>query len=98
MPGNRPQVCPPPGPQPILGGRMFGRRRPAYDSTYVRSQAYTGLPVRPSAVARGLALRLLAAGDDHRERCRLAQMLVDELGAEAGLSRCEVAVADKPQL
>jgi hypothetical protein len=78
---------------------MFGRRRPpAYDSTYVRSQAYTGLPVRPTAVARGLALRLLAAGDDHRERCRLAQMLVDELSGDAGLSRCEVAVADKPQV
>jgi len=77
---------------------MFGRRRPAYDTTYVRSQAATGLPVRPSAVARGLALRLLDAGEDHRERCRIAQMLVDELSAGAGLTRCEVAVADKPQV
>lgn len=77
---------------------MFGRRRPAYDSTYVRSQAYTGLPVRPTAVARGLALRLLATGDDHTERRRVAQMLADELSATAGLSRVEVAVADKPQV
>jgi hypothetical protein len=77
---------------------MFGRRRPTYDSTYVRSQAATGLPVRPTAVARGLAMRLLAAGEDHRERRRLAQMLVDELSGGAGLSRCEVAVADKPQV
>jgi hypothetical protein len=78
--------------------RMFGRRRPTYDTTYVRSQAATGLPVRPSAVARGLALRLLAAGEDHRERRRIAQMLADELSAGAGLSRVEVAVADKPQV
>jgi len=77
---------------------MFGRRRPTFDSTYVRSQAFTGLPVRPTAVARGLALRLLEAGDDHRDRRRLGQMLVDELSAEAGLSRCELAVADKPQV
>ena len=77
---------------------MFGRRRPTFDSTYVRSQAFTGLPVRPTAVARGLALRLLATGEDHRERRRVAQMLVDELSAEAGLSRVEVAVADKPQV
>jgi hypothetical protein len=77
---------------------MFGRRRPAYDPTYVRSQAAAGLPVRPTPVARGLALRLLDAGDDDRERRRIGQMLVDELSAEAGLSRCEVAVADKPQV
>ena len=76
---------------------MFGRRRPAHDSTYVRSQAYTRLPVRPTAVARGLALRVLGAGDDARERQRLAQLLVDELSAAAGLTRCDVVVADKPQ-
>src|SRR5258708_16038977 len=96
MPGDRPQVCPPPRPQPILTGRMFGRRRPTYDSTYVRSQAFTGLPVRPSAVARGLCLRLLAAGDDPCERCRIAQMLVDELSAQARLTPCQVAVAPNP--
>ena len=77
---------------------MFGRRRPAYDPTYVRSQAATGLPVRPTAVARGLALRVAAASDDARARRRLGQMLVDELSAEAGLTRCELAVADKPQV
>jgi len=77
---------------------MFGRRRTAFDPTYVRSQAATGLPVRPTAVARGLALRLAGASEDPRERRRIAQMLVDELCSEAGLRRCEVAVADKPQV
>jgi hypothetical protein len=76
---------------------MFGRpSRP--DATYERSQRATGLPVRPTAVARGLAERILQSGDDARERRRLAQLLVDELSAEAGLSRVEVAVADKPQV
>jgi hypothetical protein len=77
--------------------RMFGRgSRP--DATYLRSQRATGLPVRPSVVARGLAERILQSGDDAKERRRLAQMLVDELCAEAGLTRCEVAVADQPQV
>jgi hypothetical protein len=77
---------------------MFGRRRPPADATYLRSQAAAGLPVRPSAVARGLCMRLLAAGDDARERRRLGQLLVDELSATAGLCPCEVAVADKAQV
>ena len=76
---------------------MFGRSsRP--DETYRRSQRATGLPVRPSVTARGLAERILHSGEDARERRRLAQLLVDELSAEAGLSRVEVAVADKPQV
>lgn len=76
---------------------MFGRSsRP--DETYHRSQRATGLPVRPSVTARGLAERILHSGEDARERRRLAQLLVDELSAEAGLSRVEVAVADKPQV
>jgi hypothetical protein len=76
--------------------RMFGRgSRP--DATYLRSQRATGLPVRPTVVARGLAERILQSGDDAKERCRVAQMLADELSAEAGLTRVEVAVADKPQ-
>ena len=75
---------------------MFGRSsRP--DAAYQRSQRATGLPVRPTAVARGLAERVLQGGDDAGERRRLAQMLVDELSAEAGLTRCDVLVADKPQ-
>jgi hypothetical protein len=76
---------------------MFGRSsRP--DANYLRSQRATGLPVRPSVVARGLAERILQSGDAAAERRRLAQMLVDELSAEAGLTRCEIAVADKPQV
>ncbi|MBV8195562.1 MAG: hypothetical protein JOY80_08545 [Candidatus Dormibacteraeota bacterium] len=76
---------------------MFGRRYPP-DSTYLRSQAATGLPVRPSAIARGLAMRIAAAPDDHHERKRLAQMLVNELDDLAGLSPCAVTVADRPQV
>ena len=76
---------------------MFGRRRPP-DPTYLRSQAATGLPVRPSAVVRGLAMRVVAAPDDHRERKRLAQLLVDELDIAAGLPPCQVTVADRPQV
>ena len=76
---------------------MFGRR-PGPDSSYLRSQAASGLPVRPTAVTRGLALRIAAAPDDHRERRRLAQMLVDELDALAGLPPCGVTVADRPQV
>jgi len=37
----------------ILSEQMFGRR---VDATYRRSQSATGLPVRPSVIARGLAL------------------------------------------
>jgi len=75
---------------------MFGRR-PA-DAAYVRSQAAAGLPVRPSPVARGLALRISGAPDDHRERRRLAQLLINELDDLAGLPPCQVAVADRPQV
>jgi hypothetical protein len=76
---------------------MFGRRRQPTDASYLRSQTATGLPVRPTAVARGLVMRILSASDDATERCRLAQMLVGELSAAAGLHHCDVAVADKPQ-
>lgn len=75
---------------------MFGRRAP--DAAYLRSQAATGVPVRPSPVARGLALRISGAPDDHRERRRLAQMLVNELDDLAGLPPCQVTVADRPQV
>jgi hypothetical protein len=78
--------------------RMFGRRASRPDATYLRSQRAAGLPVRPSLIARGLAERILQSGDDPKERRRLAQMLVDELGAGAGLTPCEVAIADKPQV
>ena len=76
---------------------MFGRRRPA-DATYRRSQAAVGLPVRPSAVARGLAIRLLECGDDHRERRRLGQLLLDDLSTTAGLGHVELVVADRAQV
>jgi hypothetical protein len=74
---------------------MFGRRP---DATYRRSQSATGLPVQPSAVARGLALRIIDSGDDPRERKRLGQLLVDELDALAGLPHCELVVADRAQV
>jgi hypothetical protein len=76
---------------------MFGRRgRP--DSTYVRSQAHSGLPVAPDAVARGLVMAVLEAGDEARERRRLGQMLVDGLDDLAGLPECAVVIADRPQV
>ena len=40
---------------------------------------------------------LVKASDDHRERKRLAQALVDELNSAANLPRCEVVVADRAQ-
>jgi len=76
---------------------MFGRRS-APDLAYLRSQSATGLPVRPSAVARGLAMRVVEAPDDFRERRRLAQLLVDELGTIAGLPVCQIVVADRAQV
>jgi len=75
---------------------MFARRAP--DAAYRRSQAAVGLPVPPGAVARGLAIRVLEAPDDHRERRRLGQLLLDELSAAAGLIRVELLVADRPQV
>ena len=75
---------------------MFGRRyRP--DAAYTRSQRATGLPVRPTSVTRGLALRIVGASEDHRERMRLAQLLIDDLDAVAGLPPCRVTVADRAQ-
>jgi len=76
---------------------MFGRRF-APDEAYVRSQSASGLPVAPSAVARGLSIRVVGAPDDYRERGRLAQLLVDELNASAGLPGCKVIVADRAQV
>ena len=76
---------------------MFARRPPP-DATYLRSQAAVGLPVRPSAVARGLAMRVAGAGEDPRERQRLAQMLLNELDDLASLPPCDVTVADRPQV
>ena len=76
---------------------MFGRRSPP-DAAYLRSQAAVGLPVRPSSIARGLAMRIAGSGDDPVERRRLAQMLVNELDDLAGLDVCQVTVADRPQV
>jgi hypothetical protein len=76
---------------------MFGRGA-ASDSAYLRSQKATGPPVLPSAIARGLALRVLGAGDDAGERQRLGQHLVDELSRSAGLPDCQLVVADRPQV
>ena len=74
---------------------MFGS---GSDPAYRRSQRVTGLPVRPTPVARGLAARLLSAGDESLERRRIAQLLVDELSAGAGVRTVEVVVADRPQV
>jgi hypothetical protein len=79
----------------ILPEQMFGRRP---DATYRRSQSATGLQVQPSAVARGLAMRVLDAGEDPHERKRLGQLLVDELDALAGLPHCDLVVADRAQV
>jgi hypothetical protein len=79
----------------ILPEQMFGRRP---DATYRRSQSATGVPVQPSPVARGLALRIIDASDDAHERRRLGQLLVDELDALAGLPHCELVVADRAQV
>lgn len=76
---------------------MFGRRS-RVDAAYRRSQAAVGLPVRPTVVLRGLALRLLDIGEDHRERQRAGQMLLDELSAAAGLPPVQLVVADRPQV
>lgn len=73
---------------------MFARRP---DAAYRLSQQRTGVPVDPDAVARGLVMGLLGSGDDHRERQRLAQLLVDTLDDLAGLVPCAVVVADRPQ-
>jgi hypothetical protein len=74
---------------------MFGS---GTDAAYRRSQRVTVVPVRPGAAARGLASRLLSAGEDHVERRRIAQLLVDELSAGAGVRPVEVVVADRPQV
>ncbi len=76
---------------------MFARRPPT-DPTYRRSQSATGLPVVPSAVARGLVTSILESGEDPAERKRIAQMLVDELSSLAGLPRVEIVVADRAQV
>ncbi|MBJ7609603.1 MAG: hypothetical protein JF887_09290 [Candidatus Dormibacteraeota bacterium] len=76
---------------------MFGRRSSS-DSTYLRSQRQTRLPVAPDVVARGLVMSILEAGDDPVQRRRLAQLLLDTLDELAGLPPCAVVVADRPQV
>ena len=75
---------------------MFARW--SSEASYRRSQRATGVPVRPTPIARGLTLRVLDAGDDAAERQRVAQHLVDELSREAGLPPCQVVVPDRPQV
>ncbi len=76
-------------------GRMFGR---GHDAAYRRSQAATGAPIHPSVVARGLVLRILAAGDGAGDRQRIGQLLLDELSRSAGLPDCRLVVPDRPQV
>ena len=73
---------------------MFARP----DAAYRRSQAATRLPVEPTALIRQHAHAVLAAGEDAKERQRLAQQLVDSLNKEVGLPACEVVVADRRQV
>jgi hypothetical protein len=76
---------------------MFGRRaRP--DSTYLRSQSRSGLPVAPDVVARGLVIGILECGDEAAQRRRLGQLLIDTLDGLAGLPPCTVVIADRPQV
>jgi len=75
---------------------MFARR--FSESSYRRSQAATGTPVRPTPIARGLTLRVLGVGEEASERERIAQHLIDELSREAGLPPCQVVVPDRPQV
>ncbi len=84
-------------PAVLYCGRMFARWASS-DSAYRRSQRATGAPVRPSPVARGLALRVLGAGADPGERERIGQHLLDELCRTAGLPDCRLVVADRPQV
>jgi hypothetical protein len=74
---------------------MFGQDT---DAVYRQSQRVTGLPARPSTVARGLALRVVSAGDDALERRRIGQMLLDELCACARIGPVELVVPDRPQV
>jgi hypothetical protein len=75
---------------------MFARW--ASESSYRRSQQATGVPVRPTPIARGLTLRVLDVGDEATDRQRIAQLLVDELNHAAGLPPCQVVVPDRPQV
>jgi hypothetical protein len=75
---------------------MFARW--SSEASYRRSQRATGVPVRPTPIARGLAARVLGVGDDAADRERIAQHLVDELSREAGLPPCQVVVPDRPQV
>ena len=72
---------------------MFARW--SSEASYRRSQRATGVPVRPTPIARGLTLRVLDAGDNSAERQRVAQLLVDELSREAGLPPCQVVVPNR---
>src|ERR1700716_2518694 len=78
---------------------MFAARRSAgQDAAYRFSNYATGLPVAPTAVARGLALRVLDVSDTAADRRRVGQMLLDELSAAAGLIGVELAVPDRAQV
>jgi hypothetical protein len=74
---------------------MFGRKP---DATYRRSLSATGLPVQPSVIARGLALGIVDSSEDHVERRKLGQLLLDELDALGRLPNCELIVADRAQV
>jgi hypothetical protein len=81
--------------RPYTLEQMFGRKP---DAAYRRSQSATGLPVQPSVIARGLALGIVDSSEDHVERRKLGQLLLDELDSLARLPRCELVVADRAQV
>lgn len=56
------------------------------------------MPFQPSVVARGLALRVLNAGEDAEQRQRLGQLLINELSSVAQMQSCDLVVADRPQV
>ncbi len=54
--------------------------------------------MHPSVIARGLALGIVDLSEDHLERRKLGQLLLDELDALAALPRCELVIADRAQV
>ncbi len=97
-PGERRRPAAWPLPGCVKSSSRCSAAVPALNSTYMRSQAHSGLPVAPDVVARGLVMSVLEAGDDATDRRRLGQMLIDVLDDLAGLPPCAVVVADRAQV
>ena len=74
---------------------MFGDPR---DPSYRRSNAALTLPVKPGVVTRGLAMRVLDAGEEAGDRQRAGQLLLNDLDHAAGLLPVALVVADRRQV